>query len=149
MRKQTFRVRFDAKPAVVYSALLDVTLLPLWRVPDGMTMIVHEFHPAAGGRFRISLSYDDISESGKTVTNTDTYGGYFRTLIPNKKIVEVISFETTNSDFMGEMIITTELCSDGEGTELIATHENLPEAVSAEQNEIGWKMSLGKLAKLI
>jgi uncharacterized protein YndB with AHSA1/START domain len=149
MRKQTFDFRFDAAPAAVFRAFLNPTLLPKWRVPDNMRMTIHEFEPVESGKFRISLTYEDRSSVGKSGQHTDTYKGHFATLVPNEKIVEVIEFESTDAAFSGEMVITTQLYPEDGGTKMVATHENLPIAVPSDQNEIGWKMSLKKLAKLL
>jgi hypothetical protein len=34
-------------------------------------------------------------------------------------------------------------------TELVAMHENVPPGVSPEANELGWRMSIDKLASLV
>lgn len=40
--------------------------------------------------------------------------------------------------------------SDGHaGTRLVAVHEGVPPGVAPADNETGWRMSLGKLAKLV
>ena len=46
-------------------------------VPAGMTSHVHTFDAREGGRFRISLTYDDERRAGKTGAHTDTYHGRF------------------------------------------------------------------------
>lgn len=149
IRKQTFKFSFKAPPEVIYQAMLDPKLLEKWRVPDGMQMQVHQFDPSVNGKFRISLIYDDPNATGKSGKSTDTYHGYFKTLIPNQKIVETMEFESKGPEFAGEMTVTTDLIAKNGGTEMVATHENLPQAVPEDQNEVGWKMSLTKLAKLL
>lgn len=47
------------------------------------------------------------------------------------------------------MRIITTLAGDAGGTILTAVHEGLPESVSAEDNELGWRQSLAKLAQLL
>ena len=37
----------------------------------------------------------------------------------------------------------------GGGTDIVAVHDALPPAVSPADNELGWRMSLGKLAALV
>lgn len=116
-------------------------------VPDGMTSHVHQFEAREGGAFRISLTYDTPTGTGKTSAHTDTYHGRFVTLVPNERIVEVVEFETSDPAMQGEMTITlTEV--DG-GTELAAVHDRLPPGVAPADNETGWRMSLGKLAALV
>jgi len=46
-------------------------------VPTGMTSQVHAFDPREGGSFRISLTYDEPTATGKTTAQTDTYHGRF------------------------------------------------------------------------
>jgi uncharacterized protein YndB with AHSA1/START domain len=142
--------RIDAPRARVYQTLLDPAALPHWKVPDGMTREVHQFEPREGGAIRISLTYDSPSSTGKTTAHTDTYHGRLVRLVPDELIVEVDEFESDDPALRGEMTITIALSDAAAGgTELVATHEGLPEAVSAADNETGWNMALDKLAALV
>lgn len=142
--------KLNAPRATVYRALLDANAVVRWMVPEGMTSQVHTFEPREGGTFRISLTYDARDQAGKTSAHTDTYHGRFVELVPNEKVVQAIEFETTEPSLQGEMTATYVLSDapDG-GTELDATHENVPPGVSPADNELGWRMSLGKLASLV
>lgn len=134
------------RPAV-YQALLDPHAIGIWRVPAGMSSFVHEFDARAEGRFRVSLTYDAPTAAGKTTPRTDTYHGRFVELVPNERVVEVIEFETSDPELAGVMTVTTMLVDAAEGgTELHATHANLPPGLSPTANEAGWRESLGKLA---
>jgi uncharacterized protein YndB with AHSA1/START domain len=75
----------NAPRASVYRALLDARAVATWMVPVGMTSRVHLFDAREGGRFRISLTYDDRSGAGKTTAHTDTYHGHFVELVPISK----------------------------------------------------------------
>ena len=114
-----------------------------------MTCTVHSFDPREGGPFRISLTYDDESRAGKSAGNVDTYQGYFRELLPDRRIVEVIEFDTSNSELQGEMTITTSLEDGGDATKVVVAFEGLPEGVSLDDNATGTAISLAKLAKLV
>jgi uncharacterized protein YndB with AHSA1/START domain len=61
----------SAPRSVVYRALLDPTAIAKWRVPAGMSSHVHDFNAYEGGSFRISLSYDKPSGTGKSAPDTD------------------------------------------------------------------------------
>lgn len=139
-----------APRAHVYRALLDPVAVEQWMVPDGMTSEVHSFDPREGGTFRISLTYDQPGSAGKTDQLTDSFHGRFVRLIPDTEVVQVVEFETDDPDIAGEMTITYSLsdASDG-GSDLTGVHENLPPGVSPEDNEAGWRMSIGKLADLV
>lgn len=116
-------------------------------VPTGMTSHVHAFDAREGGSFRISLTYDAPTETGKTTANTDTYHGRFVKLVTNEQVVEVVEFETADPALRGEMTIT--LADADGGTEILAVHEGLPPGLSPADNEVGWRLSLAKLAALV
>ncbi len=139
----------NASPAVVYRALIDAGAVAAWRVPDGMTSHVHQFEGREGGSFRISLTYDTPTGTGKTSAHTDTYHGRFVRLVPNQQVVEVIELETTDPALQGEMIVTFTLTEVNGGTDVLGVHENVPPGVSPADNEMGWRMSLENLARLV
>ena len=114
-----------------------------------MTSHVHEFEARQGGSFRISLTYDAPTETGKTTAHTDTYHGYFVKLVPNEQVVEVTEFETDDPALRGEMKITFTLTDANGGTDVLGVHDNLPPGVSPADNETGWRMALDKLAALV
>ena len=138
-----------APRAAVYRALLDAEDVRRWMVPDGMTSEIHSFDGREGGTFRISLTYDRPTGTGKTTAHTDTYHGRFVRLVPEAEVVQVVEFETDDPDLTGEMTITYTLTDADDGTELVGRHENLPAAVSPADNELGWRMSTDKLAALV
>lgn len=138
-----------APRSLVYGALLDPEAVQQWMVPDGMTSRVHAFDAREGGTFRISLTYDMPTGAGKTSAHTDSFHGRFAKLRPDAEIVQVVEFETPDPTMQGEMTITY-LLEDGEqGTTLVGLHENLPPGLSPVDNELGWNMSMDKLAKLV
>ena len=110
---------------------------------------MHPFKAREGGSFRISLTYDAQTGTGKTSAHTDTYHGRFVKLVPNEQIVEVDEFETEDPALQGEMTITITLADANSGTDLLAVHEGLPRGLSPADNEIGWRMALAKLAALV
>ncbi len=143
------RQRVNAPRAAVYSALLDARAVATWMVPQGMTSQVHAFDAREGGAFRISLTYDTPSGTGKTTAHTDTYHGRFVTLVPDERVVQVMEFETADPTMRGEMTATFTLIDKDGGTEVLAVHDHLPPGISPADNETGWRMSLEKLARLV
>jgi uncharacterized protein YndB with AHSA1/START domain len=143
------RRRVNAPRARVYRALLDARAVATWMVPTGMTSHVHSFDAREGGLFRISLTYDAPTGTGKTTAHTDTYHGRFVKLVPDEQVIEVVEFETTDPAMRGEMTITIALADADGGTEILAVHDGLPPGVPAAANEVGWQSSLGKLAALV
>jgi len=143
------RRHLNAPRASVYRALLDARAVATWMVPTGMTSHVHAFDPREGGSFRISLTYDEPTGTGKTTAHTDTYHGRFVKLVPNEQVVEVVEFETADPALRGEMTITITLSDADGGTDLLAVHDGLPPGLSTADNETGWRLSLENLAALV
>jgi uncharacterized protein YndB with AHSA1/START domain len=137
-----------APRATVYRALLDAGAIAKWRVPAGMSSRVHEFDAREGGSFRVSLTYDAPTETGKSASHTDTYHGHFVKLVPDEQVVEVFEFETADPDLRGEMTMTTTLTDADGGTDVLVVHEGVPDKVPPADNETGTRMALAKLAKL-
>jgi len=133
----------------VYRALLDPAAVEQWMVPDGMTSQIHSFEAREGGAFRISLTYDAPSSAGKTTAQTDSFHGRFVRLVPDAEVVQVVEFETDDAAMRGEMTITYGLADADGGTDLTGVHENLPLGLSPADNELGWNMSIDKLAALV
>jgi uncharacterized protein YndB with AHSA1/START domain len=138
-----------APPSAVYRAMLDPEAVAKWRVPDGMTSRVHEFDPREGGRFRVSLSYDAPGPAGKSAARTDTYHGHFTRLVPDAEVVEVLEFETADPALRGQMTMTTTLTEAAGGTDVLVVHEGIPDQVPVADNELGTRMALASLARLV
>lgn len=134
---------------MVYRALVDASAVAAWMVPTGMTSHVHDFDAREGGSFRISLTYDSPTGTGKTDAHTDTYHGRFVKLVKDERVVEVVEFETTDPALQGEMRISISLVEADGATDVVAVHDGLPPGLSPADNEAGWRSSLAKLAALV
>lgn len=135
----------------VYHAFVDSDAVAAWQHPDNMGIQVHTFDPREGGTFRISLTYQDPADSpgGKTTDTMDTYHGRFVRLVPFTTIVEVVEFESQKPEFAGEMRITVQLADVDGGTEVTYRCDDIPSGVRPEDNEVGSRSSLRKLAALV
>ena len=132
----------------VYRALLDPTAVAGWRVPDDMTAEVLEFDAREGGLFRVRLRYTD-GRAGKTDGEGDVYSGFFKRLLPDEKVVEVIEFDTDDDTMRGSMTLTTTLREVDGGTLVELVHEGVPDGIPPEQNEEGTRMALANLAAYV
>ena len=149
MRSTRVQRNIRAPRAAVYRLLLDPAAIARWKVPDGMTALVHEFEAREGGRIRVSLTYTAQTGTGKTDSHTDTYNGRFVRLVPDAEVVEVDQFETSDPALRGEMLSTITLTdAPNGGTVVVGVHDNLPPGVRLDQNETGWRMALSRLAAL-
>jgi uncharacterized protein YndB with AHSA1/START domain len=147
---QTRSTRLVAAPrSRVYAALLDPGAVQRWMVPDDMTSEVHRFDAREGGTFAITLTYAAPGSTGKTTARSDAFTGRFVRLVADTEVVQVVEFDTDDPSVQGEMTITYRLEDVAGGTLVTGLHEGLPEGVSAADNELGWAMSLRKLAELV
>jgi uncharacterized protein YndB with AHSA1/START domain len=135
----------------VYRAFLDPEAVAAWLAPDNMQGQVHSFEAREGGQFRISLRYLNTADAelGKSAAGTDTYHGRFVRLVPDELIVEAIEFETAAPEFAGEMTMTVRLAEAEGGTEVSLAYENVPPGIRPEDNEVGSRSALAKLAALV
>lgn len=145
---QTSRL-INAPRMKVYNAIIDPETIPQWKVPDGMSLQIHHYDAKEGGKYRISLIYDDIKIPGKTNRNVDTYSGEFIKLVPNELIIQSDVFESDDSSLRTSMISTYKLSDFGSDTLLECTHEHVPKTVSVQDNKLAWEMVLEKIAKLV
>ena len=96
-----------ARPEELYAAFLDPTALIVWLPPAEMTGEIHEFDARVGGGYRMSLFYppDERAFRGKTSDREDMVNVRFVELAPQRRIVEAVSFVTTDPAFFGEMTL--------------------------------------------
>ncbi|HTX94087.1 MAG TPA: SRPBCC domain-containing protein [Mycobacterium sp.] len=67
----------------------------------------------------------------------------------NERVVEEFEFETSDPTLAGLMRMTTTLADPPSGTDVVVLHDGIPPGVSAEDNEIGTRMALDKLATFV
>ena len=149
MYSTTVRRLVPADRATVYAALLDPAAVEVWRVPDGMSGVVHGLDPRVGGRIRMSLTYDDPRAAGKSGGATDTYEGRYVELVPGERVVEEVGFEADDAALRGTITMTTTLVDADGGTEVEIRMDGMPDAVPRSDNETGTRMALDKLARLV
>ena len=138
-----------ARPEELYAAFIDPVTLVDWLPPAEMTGEIHEFDARVGGGYRMSLFYppDESVFRGKTYDKEDMVKVRFVELEPPRRIVEAVSFVTTDPAFFGEMTMTATFEEVSGGTEVTLTFKNLPPGLRAEDNDAGARLSLEQLAR--
>lgn len=129
-----------APPERVYRAFIDPAALAKWNAPDGFTAIVHELDVRAGGRFRISFVNFASGQS-------HSFGGEYRELVPNERIVATDRFDDAN--LPGEIVTTTVFRQVASGTEVTVEQAGLPDVIPADACRMGWQQSFELLARLV
>jgi uncharacterized protein YndB with AHSA1/START domain len=138
-----------ARPEELYAAFLDLAALVDWLPPAEMTGEIHEIDARVGGGYRMSLFYppNERAFRGKTSDREDMVKVRFVELAPLRRVVQAVSFVTTDPAFFGEMTMTATFKQVSGGTEVTLVFENLPPGLRAEDNEAGSRLSLEQLAR--
>jgi uncharacterized protein YndB with AHSA1/START domain len=138
-----------ARPEEVWKAFMDPTALVAWLPPAEMTGKIHEFDARVGGGYRMSLFYppDESAARGKTSAREDMVNVRFVELAPPRRIVEAVSFVTTDRSLLGEMTIRATFEEVPGGTEVTMMFENLPPGLRPEDNDMGSQLSLEQLSR--
>jgi uncharacterized protein YndB with AHSA1/START domain len=140
-----------APPEALYRAFTDPAALAVWQAPGDMTGKVHSFDCRVGGGYQISLFYPSSEKAsrGKTAEREDRFTARFVELTPPRRIVEAITFDSADPAFSGEMIMEVTLGAEDGGTEVTILFKNIPSGIRPEDNEIGTRLSLEKLAHYV
>jgi uncharacterized protein YndB with AHSA1/START domain len=137
-----------ATPHAIYGAHIDATSVAAWRPPEGMEAEVHAFDAREGGGYRMAFVHLGEGQ-GKTTEKADVFEGRFVELVPDRRIVEQVVFESEDPRFAGVMTITTVLTPVADGTEVAIAAENVPSGISAEDHQLGMDSSLANLAAFV
>ena len=139
-----------ASPEGVYQAFVSPEAILAWRAPTGMRMSIEAFDPREGGAFRLRLDYEgDDHVPGKSSESADIVHGRFGALEPNRRIVELVDFESDDPAFAGTMTVTTTLTPVAEGTEVMIRCDDVPLGIGQGDHEAGMDSSLENLARYV
>lgn len=115
----------------VFAAWLDAASLATWMCPEG-TRSTAALEPRVGGAFRIVMDHGD-----EQVEHTGTY----LAIEPPARLS--FTWISPYTDMLPS-IVTVELHARGSGTEVVLTHERLPQR-HVEAHQKGWGEILRKL----
>jgi uncharacterized protein YndB with AHSA1/START domain len=138
-----------ARPDEIYEAFMNPAALVSWLPPGDMTGEIHEFDARVGGGYRMSLFYPPTERAfrGKTFDREDMVTVRFTELSPPRRIVETVSFHSTDPALLGEMTIVTTFDEVPGGTDVTLVCKDLPPGLRPQDNEAGSRLSLEQLAR--
>jgi uncharacterized protein YndB with AHSA1/START domain len=144
---RTSRV-IKASREALYRAFTDPAALAVWLSPGEMTGKVHEFDARVGGGYQMSLFYPPSEQEhrGKTSDHEDRFTARFVELSPPARVVQVISFDSADTAFSGDMTMVVTFDEADGGTEVTIVFEQIPSGIRPEDNDAGTRSSLEKLA---
>jgi len=129
-----------APPERVYKAFLDADAMSKWLPPNGFTGKVHQMDAKVGGTYKMSFTNFSTGKS-------QSFGGEYKELVPNERIVNTDRFDDPNMP--GEMENTITLKKVSVGTELSIVQAGVPAVIPPEACYLGWQQSLNNLATLV
>lgn len=139
-----------ATPARVYAALVDADALVEWLPPSGSTGTFERFDPRPGGTYRLGLSFDPASGAhGKATAYTDVVEATFIELVPDRRVVQRVEFESDDPAFAGTMTMTWQVTPAEDGTLVEFIAEDAPSGISAADHAAGLTSSLDNLAAFV
>jgi len=130
----------SAKPERVYKAFIDADAMNKWLPPFGFTGKVTHIDARVGGGYKMSFTNFSTGSS-------HSFGGVYRELVPNEKLVYTDKFDDPN--LKGEMVTTVVIRAVMVGAELSIEQAGIPEQIPVEACYLGWQQSLEQLAKLV
>ena len=138
-----------ASPHAIYSAFMTPEAVAAWRPPEGMRARFERFEPREGGAFHMLLEYEGEAHAlpGKSSAHEDIVHGRFGELVPDRRIVEHVEFESDDPAFAGTMTVTTTLTPVDDGTEVTIICDDVPEGIGEGDHQAGIASSLEKLAR--
>ncbi|RAK60035.1 ATPase [Phenylobacterium hankyongense] len=138
-----------ASPEALYRAFMDPAVLVEWLPPAQMTGVIHAFDARVGGGYRMSLYYppDERTFRGKTAEREDRVDVRFVDLVPPRRIVEAVTFDSPDPAFAGEMTLVVTFDDAPGGTEVSFVASNLPPGVRPQDHDDGARLSLAQLAR--
>jgi uncharacterized protein YndB with AHSA1/START domain len=138
-----------AAPGKIYRAYMDPEQLAQWLPPKGMRAEIGVFEPREGGAYEMTMLYEEAGHAGKSSENADAVRGRFVELVPDRRIVQEVEFESPDPAFAGIMTMTWELRSVPGGTQVEVRAEDVPPGISQEDHLAGIGSTLENLAAFV
>lgn len=134
----TVRRTIPASREEVFRAWTDPAMFTEWFGPPGHGISSAEMDVRVGGRYRLGMRALPDGE-------TSYVGGEYRELSSPSRLVFTWSWEEASKSEARDTVVTVDLREAGAGTEVVITHELLPNATEYASHEQGW---IGVLAEL-
>jgi uncharacterized protein YndB with AHSA1/START domain len=125
-----------ATPEVLFDAWLDPISLSHWMRPGGIQSTQARVDPRVGGEYEVIM---------RTDTNPIRHRGVYRAIERPRRLV--FTWESPPTDNR-ETLVTVDFIAKGKSTEIVVTHEQLPEsALPSHAN--GWTSAIEKLEQFV
>lgn len=132
------RRTLQAEPQRVFRAWTDPAAMRRWFCPDPSWEVpIAEIDLQPGGRYRIAMQNPE-EEVPHVVT------GVYREITPPERLIFTWRWESWRASHQ-DSVVTLEFHDRGGETELVLTHELLPDANAVREHGEGWQGCLARL----
>lgn len=132
------RYSFDASRTDLFKAFTDPGSIRRWFVPTpGFSVVEVRVDARVGGAFRFTVA----TPAGET----NHINGTYQQVEPPAKLV--FSWRWEGALDIGESLVTVEFRPKGDATEVVITHEGLPDEQMVQFHSFGWESALKALAQ--
>jgi uncharacterized protein YndB with AHSA1/START domain len=139
-----------APPERAFAALVDPDALVAWLPPGGMSARFERFDLRPGGSYRLVLTYaDDTGAPGKATAGTDVVEARVLDVVPNRRVVQAVEFESNDPAFAGTMTMTWEVTPVAGGARVTITADDVPDGITPADHAAGLAASLANLATYV
>lgn len=136
-----------APPDEVYAAFTDGDAVAAWLPPAGMTGDISDVDLREGGGFTMTLTYDkETGGRGKTTPDTDVTRVEIVELVPDRRVVWGVEFDSDDPDQAGTMTMTWTLTPHDGGTRVAIDATDVPPGIDPDSHQQGLDASLANLA---
>ena len=137
--KAVVKHTYNASPEELFKAFTDPEILKEWYAPEGLTIPEISADVFAGGKHRVVMSAPDGS---KHIAK-----GVYKEIIPGKKLVFTWKWE--GMEWGDQSVVTVEFFPKEGKTEVVLTHEGLPNQQEVEMHTKGWSSCLVRLEQAV
>lgn len=135
---------------MIYKAFATAQALEKWLPPQGMTAHIVAFSFREGGSYRMRLVFKESRHApGKTSHDADEVEVRFVKLMPAERIEQIVTFDSDDPAFGGEMHMTWLLEPAAQGTLVTVRCEDVPAGIRPADHDAGLKSTLDNLARYV
>ena len=140
---------YAADPEKVFAAWSDPVALEKWFGPTSHTCKVEQFDFKENGSWLIRMIpiKEDLDCGGDPTKDSVCAGKFIKIVRPSLIVMSFTWIE--NGGDIGDTTVTIEIKPHNTGSEVILTHENLPNQESCTSHESGWTGTLECLEQFL
>jgi uncharacterized protein YndB with AHSA1/START domain len=140
---------YQASPHQVFNAWSDPEALGQWFGPHSHKCLIEKYDFRQNGEYQIRMVpvAEDTDCAGDS-SQDSVCAGTFVEIIPEERIVMTFGWIENGGDIK-DTLLTIELNATHDGTELVLTHERLPNKEACDAHRGGWQGSLECLEEFL